>query len=236
MSVYEFFILLHLVLFVYWLGGDIGVFYSSRFVVNPDLSKESRLVAAKIMFNLDLIPRICLSLMLTVGGILTEFNGLEHPLWQMAAIVLLGPFWLAMVLTIHFKEGSPLAQRLTQFDMWFRWIVIVSVLVSVAYSWSTGRLDPAPWVGAKLVLFALLILCGIMIRRALRPFAGAFRNMAVQGASDADNAAMIASLARVRPWVLVIWAGLLVQAYLGVVQPFGPPPEELSSLLGGLFG
>ena len=235
MTTEEFFILVHLVLFVYWLGGDVGVFYSSKFVVNPNLSKESRLVAAKIMFNLDLIPRICLSLMLTVGGILTEFTGLEHPWWQMAAIILLGPFWLTMVLTIHFKEGTALAKKLTQFDMWFRWLVIVSVLVSVAYSWSTGRLDPAPWVGAKLVIFAGLIVCGVMIRRALRPFATAFRNMAVQGASDADNAAMTASIARVRPWVLVIWAGLIVEAYLGVVQPFGPSPE-LSTLFGSWWG
>ena len=222
MTTHEFFILLHLVLFVYWLGGDIGVFYSSKFVVNPNLSKESRLVAAKIMFNLDLIPRVCLSLMLTVGGILTEFNGLEHPPWQMAAIILLGPFWLAMVLTIHFKEGSPIAHTLTRFDMYFRWVVIVSVVVSVAYSWSTGRLDPAPWVGLKLLLFAALILCGVMIRRALKPFAGAFRNMAVQDASSADNQAMNASLARVRPWVIAIWVGLLIQAYLGVVQPLAP--------------
>lgn len=230
MSTYEFFILLHLVLFVYWLGGDIGVFYSSKFVVNPNLSKESRLVAAKIMFNLDLIPRICLSLMLTVGGILSEYVGLEHPTWQMAAIILLGPFWLAMVLVIHFNEGKPIAKRLTQFDFWFRWVVIATVIASVAYSWSTGRLDPAPWIGIKLLIFAGLIFCGVMIRQMLKPFGPAFHNMAVGEASAHDNEVMQKSIGRVRPFVIVIWIGILVEAYLGVVKPLSP--EQLAAVFG----
>ncbi len=74
----------HLLLFVYWLGGDLGVFYSSRFVVDPGRSREARLTAAKIMLDLDLIPRICMSLTLTVGGILNEFYGIPHPPWQQA--------------------------------------------------------------------------------------------------------------------------------------------------------
>ena len=38
-------LLAHLLLFVYWLGGDLGVFYSSRFVVDATLTREARLVA-----------------------------------------------------------------------------------------------------------------------------------------------------------------------------------------------
>ena len=72
---------------------------------------------------------------------------------------------------------------------------------------------------------------GLMIRMALVPFVKGFHNMAVQGASSADNLAMRKSLARVRPWVLVIWAGLLVEAFLGVVEPGGT--EQLALLFGG---
>ena len=221
MSVHDFFLLLHLVLFVYWLGGDLGVFYSSGFVVNEKLGKETRLVAAKIMMNLDLFPRICMSLMLTVGGILTEFKGLEHPLWQMAGIVALGPFWLAMVLTIHFQHGSPLAQRLTRFDYWFRWAMIIAIIASVTYSVSTGRLAPAPWVGGKLLIFAFLIFCGLMIRMALTPFIDGMRAIGADAVTAASNAGMRQSLGRVRPWVLAIWVGLIVEAYLGIVEPGG---------------
>ena len=34
---------LHILLFVYWLGGDAGVFYSSKFVTDTRLSRDARL-------------------------------------------------------------------------------------------------------------------------------------------------------------------------------------------------
>ncbi len=33
---------LHILLFVYWLGGDLGVYYSSRYILKPELSPETR--------------------------------------------------------------------------------------------------------------------------------------------------------------------------------------------------
>ncbi len=60
-------ILLHIVLFAYWLGGDLGVFYSSRFILKPELSTEARGVAVKIMHVVDMSPRICLVLFLPSG-------------------------------------------------------------------------------------------------------------------------------------------------------------------------
>lgn len=210
---------LHLLLFVYWLGGDAGVFYSSGFVVNPKLSREARMTAAKIFLDLDMLPRYCMALMLTVGGILAELIGIEHPAWEMIAIVLLGPVWLALVVLVHAKEGSAAGQTLKRIDMWFRWIVIVSILVSVAHSHSTGRLAGLEWFSAKLVIFAFLIFCGLMIRRLLPPFIEGFRTLATTGPTPASDRLMIDGLARCRPWVLAIWAGILCSAWLGIVKP-----------------
>ena len=80
MSFYDLLIIFHLLLFVYWLGGDMGVFYSSGMVIDPKLSNSARVTAAKIMIDLDFVPRICMSLMLTVGGLLVGYNGIDHPL------------------------------------------------------------------------------------------------------------------------------------------------------------
>ena len=43
------FALLHVLVFVYWLGGDLGAFYTSRFLIQPDISADRRLMAAKIV-------------------------------------------------------------------------------------------------------------------------------------------------------------------------------------------
>jgi hypothetical protein len=207
---------LHLLLFVYWLGGDAGVFYSSGFVVNPKLSRDARMTAARIFLDLDMIPRYCMALMLTVGGILAELIGIEHPTWEMVAIVLLGPVWLALVVL---KEGSAAGQTLKRIDVWFRWTVIASILASVAHSHWTGRLAGLEWFSAKLVIFAFLIFCGLMIRRLLPPFIEGFRTLATTGPTPESDRLMIEGLARCRPWVLAIWAGILASGLLGVLKP-----------------
>lgn len=210
---------LHLLLFVYWLGGDAGVFYSSKFVINPKLSRDARMTAAKIFVDLDMIPRYCMALMLTVGGVLAEVIGISHPTWELLAIILLGPVWLAMVLLVHAREGTAAGQRLKQLDIWFRWIVIASIVVSVVHSHATGRLAGLEWFSAKLLLFAFMVFCGLMIRRFLPPFVQGFRTLATSGPTAESDRQMSDSLARCQPYVLSIWAAILLSALLGILKP-----------------
>jgi hypothetical protein len=210
---------LHILLFVYWLGGDAGVFYSSKFVVNPKLSKDARMTAAKIFVDLDMIPRYCMALMLTIGGILAELIGISHPAWEMVAIILLGPVWVAMVHLVHAKQGTAAGATLGRVDIWFRWIVIASIIASVVHSNMNGRLAGLEWFSAKLLLFAFLVFCGLMIRRNLPPFSQGFRTLASTGATPESDRLMIDSLARCQPYVLLIWAGVALSALIGILKP-----------------
>ena len=213
-------LLLHLLLFAYWLGGDIGVFYSSGFAINPKLSRGARQAAGTIMMNLDLIPRLCLSLMLTVGGILTHYYGIEHPLWQMIGIILLGPIWTCALIYIHFNEGTDLVKKMTKIDYYFRWIMVFTLIASVTYAFLyTDRLAESPWLGAKLIVFAALIFCGIMIRKYIGGFITGIHNIATDNINEADDIAMAASLSKARIFVLTIWFLLFVEVWIGVVKP-----------------
>ncbi|MFK7828775.1 MAG: hypothetical protein AB8B57_03245 [Congregibacter sp.] len=212
--------LLHLLLFCYWLGGDIGVFYSSSFVVDASLSREQRLMAGKIMLALDLVPRICMSLMLTIGGLLSAAIGFSHPLWLQTAILLLGPVWLSLVLLLHFRHGAS-SSMLTRLDRALRWGVILSIVASVVWTESQETLQSAPWLSAKLLGFALLVFCGLMIRRGFGGFAAGYAALVAREPTAAENTAMQHSLSRVRPWVLLIWVVLVGEAFLGIAQPGG---------------
>jgi hypothetical protein len=210
---------LHILLFVYWLGGDAGVFYSSSFVTNTKLSREARLTAFKIFVNLDMLPRYCLALMLTVGGVLAEFVGYEHPLWQTIAIVALGPIWVWVVHTIHAREGTEFSKKLAHWDKMFRVFMIFAIIASVIYHWVTGPLQPYPWIAAKLLIFAGLIFCGFMIRVNIPPFIEGFKVLAATGATPESDQKMIDGMAACRPYVLLIWAGVAISALLGVLKP-----------------
>jgi hypothetical protein len=215
----DLFTLLHLLLFCYWLGGDIGVFYSSGFVVDGSLGRERRLMAAKIMLAIDLVPRICMSLMLTVGGVLAELRGIAHPGWQLLAIILLGPVWLSFVLLLHFRHDAPYTPALTRFDRVLRWGVIAAILASLLWSALQGLIDDVPWLQAKLLAFAFLVFCGLMIRRGFGGFAAGYAALLNGEPSARENADMLASVRRVRPWVLAIWGVLVLEAWLGIAKP-----------------
>lgn len=209
----------HVLLFVYWLGGDAGVFYSSTFVVNEKLSKEARLTAFKIFINLDMLPRYCLALMLTVGGVLAEFVGYQHTTLEMIAIVALGPIWVWVVHMVHAREGTDFGRMLAKGDYYFRLAMIFLLIGSVIYHWSTGPLQPYPWLAAKLLIFAFLIFCGFMIRRKLPPFIDGFRMMVASGATPDSDRKMRDGIMACRPYVWAIWAGVAVSAFIGMWKP-----------------
>ena len=210
---------LHQVLFVFWLGPDIGVYMWSTKVVNPALSASQRLAAGRIMQVIGILPLVCMSLMLTVGGILTDLRGIDHPWWQMAAIWLLGPVWLIFTLLIYATTGTQRGARLAQLDIWFRWLIIVSVPLSVVYSLSTGRLAGFPWVTAKLLLFAAVVYFGLQMRQRLLPFTTGLDRLAVQGSSPELDAVFKKSISRARVFMFASWAALALAAALGMAQP-----------------
>lgn len=218
---------LHIFLFVFWLGPDVAVYAWSRKVADPASTPEQRVVAGQMMNLVDMIPRAAMSLMLTVGGLLSEFVGITHPWWQMAGIVLLGPVWLALVLAAFLRDGTALGATAARLDTALRVVLVVAIPLSVAYSTVTGRLALAPYVGAKLLLFAAIVLLGLLLRARLARLRADLATLAASGPAPALDQSMRASLARSRPYTVAIWVALLVAAFMGVLRPGAPPEPSL---------
>lgn len=228
---YRALLFVHQVLFVFWLGPDIGVYMWGTKAGNPELSVAQRVAAARIMRVIDLLPKVCMSLMLTVGGVLTDLKGIEHPWWQMAGIVLLGPVWLVLTLTTYVRAGSEAGARIARLDELFRWIVIATVILSVVYSTVTDRLDAFPWVSAKLLIFAAVVFFGVMARRRLTPFYEAIPGLdGAESVSDSVNATLTRSLSGSRVFVIATWIALAAAAWLGMAQPGGASASAVESV------
>ena len=208
--------LLHLVGFAYWLGGDLGVFISSFFVVNDKLSKETRINAAKILFSVDLGPRISMTMMLPLGVHLAWTLGVLPLSTAVMTLVWLVSFaWLGMVTTLHSAAPSRFKTALTNIDFGFRLILSVGLAGAGLYS-LLGPGEIVYWVALKLAIFGGLVGCGLIIRVKLKPFTEAFGKLVGDNATDADNAAIRKYLGATRPFVVTIWIGLLASAALGI--------------------
>ena len=212
--------LLHVLLLVYWLGGDIGVFYAAGLVRDPSLSTESRRTALRIMQWVDMIPRYCLVLMTPVGFTLAVLYGVvQLPAVILAVLWLVALVWLANVVAIHHYQGTPRGERLRRIDAVWR-VIVVCALVALAVSGFVGR-GPvlASWVSAKILVFGLLVFCGLMIRVRGAPIGPALRSVLSSGSTPELEAVIRTTFARTRPFVLLIWAGLVLAAYLGIAKP-----------------
>lgn len=209
--------LLHVIGFAYWLGADLGVFYSSYFVADEKRSADVRIATAKILFALDQAPRICMTMMLPLGIHLTWRMGIfSFDAWAMWLIWILCFGWLAMVITLHVAKQSQGKAMLTNFDFGFRLTLAVLLLALGAVALFSGVLAMPHWVALKLLIYGVLIGCGLLVRLRLKPFAPAFAKLAQGDASAADSAAIRQSLGATRPFVVTIWIGLIVSTALGL--------------------
>jgi uncharacterized membrane protein len=211
--------LLHLLLFVYWLGADAGTFYASRFVADAKLNPAARATAAKIMLGIDLAPRVAMPLMLASGVHLAAALGaLPLGATAVAGSWLLCAGWLAAVLAIHHRQPGRGA-ALVRADFVFR-VVITAALAGCGVGALLAGTPALPgWLAIKLAAYAATVGCGLMIRIELRPFGAAFARRLGGGAgaeAEADDHAIARSLARCKPYVLAIWALLVLCAAAGL--------------------
>lgn len=207
----------HLLLFVYWLGGDLGTFYSSKFVANAELSVEARGTAATIMMAVDQAPRICMTLILPFGLHLAYNMGIFDVNFSLiVAIWIISIGWFAMVVVQHVDHSSAFIPALIRLDFWFRLVMIVALTVIGSYALLFNSIFSADWAAIKLLVFAGLMVCGLLIRVQFKPFGPAFETLLREGPSDAVNQSISSSIARSKPFVYVIWLGLLFNAALGL--------------------
>ena len=208
---------LHVVGFAYWLGADLGVFYSSYFVSNADLSRNVRVTTAKILFALDQAPRICMTMTLPLGlHLLWRMNILRFDAATMTLIWLLCFAWLAMVITLHVAQPGRARTMLTRFDFWFRLTLALGLITIGLSAIAADAISMPGWAALKIAIFGGLVGCGLVVRIKLKPFGPAFANLDAGKVSDDDNEAIRKSLNGTRPFVIAIWIGLLASTALGL--------------------
>ena len=225
----ELFLFIHIVLFVYWLGADLGVYYTSRFVVDRKLSTETRAITGKIMEFVDLSPRITLVLFLPSGISLMSLYD-EVPSYVadnryliMVAAWLFGIIWLYLVIRNYHSHGDPKAALIRKTDLTIRYMIVLGIFGSGIYTLLAtepfGVTTNPKWLAIKVMFYALAIAGGIGIRRALVPFGPAFVRVLGGSPTEADNDALSLSLKNALPWVHLIWFCVLAAAFLGIAKP-----------------
>lgn len=206
---------IHLMLFVYWLGGDLGTFYASFHATRSNVPLAGRATAFRIMMGLDLVPRICMPLMFPVGLSLAAGEGWLTVSGESAvAVWLLGLAWMGVAVGAHLVHQGGWARLVRRIDFWLR----VGFMVTAAISGIAVVLMESglTWLGCKMMIFASTVFCGLMVRRSMTPVLAAIQRTMGGTAETADVVAIAAAMKICRHWVLIIWALLLLAAAFGL--------------------
>lgn len=219
-GLYDALVYAHVLAFVFWLGGDLGVAILGSAFRDRTKSLETRLEILKLLARVDMGPRIAWVLMVPLSISLVDVGGYwDAPLALLVASWLVGGAWLTLTLIIYLKGPGPDTDRLKTFD------VCIKILITLGYGTlgvsavvGNGPLE-ADWLGYKALAFAGIFVVATMIDVASKPVGPLLMRLIQEGSSDETEIPLRKAMDYARLYVWATYALLFVIGYLGSVKP-----------------
>lgn len=212
----------HLLLFVLWLGADVGVFLAGQnFRRRHVYTLDQRIALLKLLIVIDLTPRTAWALMVPVSLAVVSLGGYwAVPGWVLAVAWLAGFAWIWLVLDAHFHDMTPRAARNRRIEYWLKIAITIGYLWLGLQSLLIGAPLAPTWLASKALLFGLIFVAAIMIDVAYKPVGPQLGRLLKEGSSDATEIPLRATMDRTRKWVITVYLLLVATSYLGAVKPF----------------
>lgn len=220
MDAYEFWRWIHVILFVLWLGADVGVFICGSWVRRESLSVEQRTVLLQASAVIDLWPRFSAALMLPVGLMLARTWNPGLGAGWVAAAWAVALVWLGLTLLGMRHMGTPLGATLSRVT--HAGLVALSIACFAGgYAWLQAASEGlGAWLAAKLMLYGVVALLAIGIEIAFGPVVKGFPMIANEAERAGGNELIRSGMNRTLAVVATLYAVLLVASILGVAKPF----------------
>jgi hypothetical protein len=211
----------HLLLFVLWLGADVGVFVlGQHFRKRNRWSLEQRIALLTLLVEIDMVPRTAWALMVPLSLSVVALGGWwDVPIALSIGAWALGLFWLALVWDSHWHDQTPRAARNRKIEGWLRWIIGLFYLWLGGQSLILGAPLAPDWLALKAFAFGLIFVAAIMIDITFKPVGAQLGAVLQQGSSDATEIPLRRTMDRTRIWVFAVYGLLVVTAFLGNVKP-----------------
>ena len=215
-------VFIHLLLFVLWLGADVGVFVlGQHFRKRERYSLEQRLALLTLLVQVDMVPRTAWALMVPVSLSVVALGGY----WAVPAALLIaawavGGLWLWLVWDAHLHDQTPRAARDRKIEFWVKVALTLFYLGLGIMSLRSGAPLTPGWLATKALMFGLIFAAAIMIDVAFKPVGSQLGRLIKEGSSDGTELPLLRTMNRTRIWVWVVYLLLLATAYLGLVKPF----------------
>ena len=221
MTGYELLLYIHLLLFVYWLGADVGVFGLALALKNSSYSVDQRALLMRMSLTIDMAPRMAMIAVSPVGLHLASRSGLVAvPDWLFAMIWLFAVMWMIGEWRAFRLMGRPEAVRF--------YIANGLIMMVACFGWLgfgiASIFNGAPfstlWLSVKVTLAGSVFLVSTLMAVFYAPVEGMLGELREQGSSPELEARIARQINRGAFWTVILFFLLASIAFLGLVKPF----------------
>ncbi len=203
MSEYEIWKFLHICMFVFWLGTDMGVMICSKKSTDTSLSIPARFQLLEIALVIELLPRVMWVMALPFGIHLSKSLGYIDPsLITVAAMWVFVLTWLVINVGGAANLEKPWGQQLSKINRF----VVASLGVSLIIVAISSYLGNGPILGIEIAFF---------------PLGEAFARLAEEGSSPELEESISSGMRTTLMWVHSTYIMIFVVAFIGVTKIAG---------------
>ncbi|MEZ5564882.1 MAG: hypothetical protein R3F24_04910 [Gammaproteobacteria bacterium] len=205
----------HILMFVFWVGTDMGVFVAARKSADARLPFVTRVTLLHLALRIELLPRTMWKAALPLGAVLSRDLGLL-PIsgTGLALLWIFSIVWWAISMAGAWWYDKPHGHRLARITSWLTGLVGVALIVAAITSWLGAGpfVQNAPWLHLKVGLYGLINLMVIWMLAAFDPLGAAFGRLAVEGSKPEIESIISNTMSKS---TLIIWATYLLIVLVG---------------------
>jgi len=222
LTLYSGLVFFHILLFVFWLGGDLGVaILGDHFRKRGQYSLQERMTILKLLVINDLGPRYAWALMIASTISLVSAGGYwDIPVWGVCLAWIISLFWLWLVYAAHKAGQTDRGQQLRKIEMFLKWMLAAFYLGLGIISLATNAPLEPNWLASKACLFGLIFVAAILIDVMFKPVGPLLMAVIEKGSSDATEIPLLKTMNKSRFWVRMTYLLLIITAFIGTTKLF----------------
>ena len=222
MAEYEIWKFLHICMFVFWLGTDVGVMLCSKKSTDPNLGVEARFQMLEMALKIELLPRVMWVMALPFGVQLSKTLGYIDP-----SPITLTMMWLFTLAWLVINVGGaanlnkPWGQQLSKINRFILVALGVGLIIVAISSYLGFGPYEANSVALKVGLYGLVNLTILGIEIAFFPLGLAYERLATEGSSPEIESSISGGMDLTLRWVHATYILIFITAFIGATKIVG---------------
>jgi len=222
MAEYEIWKFLHICMFVFWLGTDVGVMLCSKKSTDPNLGVEARFQMLEMALKIELLPRVMWVMALPFGVQLSKTLGYIDP-----SSITLTMMWLFTLAWLVINVGGaanlnkPWGQQLSKINRFILVALGVGLIIVAVSSYLGFGPYEANSVALKVGLYGLVNLTILGIEIAFFPLGLAYERLATEGSSPEIESSISGGMGLTLRWVHATYILIFITAFIGATKIVG---------------